>query len=218
MLKADPFEDWLFLFLHINPYNKTMKKLILATAIGLLSICSQAQSFQKNDLVLSGGLGRSIFSTASWNAYQTIPGFRSSFLQPITLKAEYAITDEIGLGFSTVYSAATARWEDNSNTYEYGFNKLSITPRLNIHFLRKKVIDMYIGGGIGYKTGEYRIKSTDPAFSPNNSLGVIPISLEASLGIRAYITPDLGAFAEFGAGHGYLQFGVVYKPLLNTRN
>ena len=157
-----------------------MKKLILAAAIGLMSFGSQAQSFQKNDLILSGGLGRSIFSTASWNTYQTIPGFRSTFLQPITLKAEYAITDEIGLGFSTVYSAATARWEDNAYSYESSYNKLSITPRLNIHFLRKKVIDMYIGGGIGYKTGEYRFKSTDPAFSPSSSLGVIPISLEAS--------------------------------------
>ena len=195
-----------------------MKKLILAATIGFMSFGSQAQSFQKNDLILSGGLGRSIFSTASWSTYQTIPSFRSTFLQPITLKAEFAITDEIGLGFSTVYSAATARWDDNTYSYESSYNKLSITPRLNIHFLRKKVVDMYIGGGIGYKTGEYRFKSTDPAFSPSSSLGVIPISLEASLGIRAYITPDLGAFAEFGAGHGYLQFGVVYKPLLNTRN
>lgn len=195
-----------------------MKKIILAAAIGFMSFGAQAQSFQKNDLILSGGLGRSIFSTASWSTYQTIPSFRSTFLQPITLKAEYAITDEIGLGFSTVYSAATARWDDNTYSYESSYNKLSITPRLNIHFLRKKVVDMYIGGGIGYKTGEYRFKSTDPAFSPSSSLGVIPISLEASLGIRAYITPDLGAFAEFGAGHGYLQFGVVYKPLLNTRN
>ena len=195
-----------------------MKKLILVAAIGFMSFGSQSQSFQKNDLILSGGLGRSIFSTASWNTYQTIPGFRSTFLQPITLKAEYAITDEIGLGFSTVYSAATAKWDDNTYSYESSYNKLSITPRLNIHFLRKKVVDMYIGGGIGYKTGEYRFKSTDPAFSPSSSLGVIPISLEASLGIRTYITSDLGAFAEFGVGHGYLQFGVVYKPLLNTRN
>ena len=195
-----------------------MKKLILAAAIGFMSFGSQAQSFQKNDLILSGGLGRSIFSTASWSTYQTIPSFRSTFLQPITLKAEYAITDEIGLGFSTVYSAATAKWDDNTYSYESSYNKLSITPRLNIHFLRKKVVDMYIGGGIGYKTGEYRFKSTDPAFSPSSSLGVIPISLEASLGIRTYITSDLGAFAEFGVGHGYLQFGVVYKPLLNTRN
>jgi hypothetical protein len=195
-----------------------MKKLILVAAIGFMSFGSQSQSFQKNDLILSGGLGRSIFSTASWSTYQTIPSFRSTFLQPITLKAEYAITDEIGLGFSTVYSAATAKWDDNTYSYESSYNKLSITPRLNIHFLRKKVVDMYIGGGIGYKTGEYRFKSTDPAFSPSSSLGVIPISLEASLGIRTYITSDLGAFAEFGVGHGYLQFGVVYKPLLNTRN
>lgn len=196
-----------------------MKKLILAAAIGFMSLGSQAQSFQKNDLILSGGLGQSIFSTVDLSKYENIPSFRSTFLQPITLKAEYAITDEIGLGFSTVYSAASARWTDSLfYSYDFSFNKLSITPRLNIHFLRKKVVDMYIGGGIGYKTGGYRFKSTDPAFSPSSSLGVIPISLEASLGIRAYITPDLGAFAELGAGHGYLQFGVVYKPLLNTRN
>lgn len=195
-----------------------MKKLILAAAIGFMSIGSQAQSFQKNDLILSGGLGQSIFSTVDLSKYENIPSFRSTFLQPITLKGEFAITDVIGLGFSTVYSAASARWEANAYSYELSYNKLSITPRLNIHFLRKKVIDMYIGGGIGYKTGGYSFNSTDTTFSPFNSLGVIPISLEASLGIRAYITPDLGAFAEFGAGHGYLQFGVVYKPLLNTRN
>jgi hypothetical protein len=195
-----------------------MKKLFLVASLGLLGLASSGQSFQKNDLILSGGLGRSILSTPNWDNYENIPGFSTNLFQPITLKAEFALSNEIGLGLSTVYSAASARWQDQGYSYESSYNKLSITPRLNIHFLRKKVLDMYIGGGLGYKTGEYQFKSTDPAFSPVSSIGVIHISLEASLGMRAYITPDLGAFAELGVGHGYLQFGVVYKPLAQTRN
>jgi hypothetical protein len=195
-----------------------MKKLFLVASLGLLGLASSGQSFQKNDLILSGGLGRSIFALGNWSTYQSIPGFSSTLFQPITLKAEFALSNEIGLGFSTVYSAASARWQDQGYSYESSYNKLSITPRLNIHFLRKKVLDMYVGGGLGYKTGEYLFKSNDPSFAPVSSIGVIPISLEASLGMRAYITPDLGAFAEFGAGHGYLHFGVVYKPLARTRN
>ena len=196
-----------------------MKKVILTLILGIISLSHQAQSFQKNDLILSLGLGQSIFSTVDLSKYEKLPSFHSTFLQPITFKGEFAITDEIGLGLSSVYSAATASWTDSlSYSYKSSFNKLSITPRLNIHFLRKKMVDMYIGGGIGYKTGEYRLSGNNPNFLDYFSLGVIPISLEASLGIRAYITPEFGGFAELGIGHGYFQFGLAYKPLVNTRN
>jgi len=195
-----------------------MKKIIGAGICGLMAFCAQAQSFQKNDVILSGGLGQSLFSLADWDTYKNIPGFSSKFLQPITFKGEFAISDEIGIGLSTVYSAASARWTDSSFSYESNYSKLSITPRMNLHFLRKKVVDMYLGGGIGYKTGEYTYKTNNPRFKPVSSLGVIPVSLEASLGIRAYITPEFGGFAEFGIGHGFLQFGLAYKPMVHSRN
>lgn len=181
-------------------------------------LASNAQSFQKNDLVLSAGLGRTIFTIAVWDSYKTYPGFSSNFIQPITLKAEYAISNEIGLGLSSVYSSATCQWTDNSYNYHPSYHKFSVTPRLNIHFLRKKMIDMYLGGGIGYKTGAYQWDTNDPNFIPPVSVSVIPISLEASLGLRAFFTPEFGGFAELGIGHGYFQFGFAYKPLVSNRN
>ena len=195
-----------------------MKKLIFTLILGVISLSHQAQSFQKNDLVLSAGLGRTIFTTSAWDSYKTIPGFSSNFIQPITLKAEYAISNEIGLGLSSVYSSATAQWTDSNFNYRSSYNKFSVTPRLNIHFLKKKVVDMYLGGGIGYKTGSYQFDTNDPNFIPSGSISVIPISLEASLGLRAFFTPEFGGFAELGIGHGYFQFGFAYKPLVNTRN
>lgn len=194
-----------------------MKKFIIAAVFGLFVCASYGQSFEKNDLILSGGLGRSILSSSNWGTYVNVPGYNINVQQPITIKAEYAMSDVIGLGVSSAYSSALGQWVAQSYNYELAFHKLSATARMNIHFLRKKVIDMYVGGGLGFKTGEYRAQTTNPNITPIN-LNVIPISLEASLGMRAYITPEVGAFAEFGAGHGYLQFGVVYKPLARTRN
>jgi hypothetical protein len=195
-----------------------MKKVILTLILGVISLSHQAQSFHKNDLVLSAGSGRTIFKSAGWDSYKLIPGFSSNFIQPLTIKAEFAITNEIGLGLSSVYSSATAQWSDSNYNYRSSYNKLSVTPRLNIHFLKNKVVDMYLGGGIGYKTGAYQFDSNDPNLIPSTTVSVIPISLEASLGIRAFFTPEFGGFAELGIGHGFFQFGLSYKPLVNTRN
>jgi hypothetical protein len=197
-----------------------MKKGLFTFGFLLVVLISSAQSFKKGDVVVSGGLGKSAFDFSFLNSYMKYLGFKQSYQGPFTGKLELALSDVVGIGVSCGFSQAYASWSriDSVSTtipteYKYRFDyiKSTITPRLNVHFVRHQYFDAYFGLGIGAKTGHYKTTTNDPFFSNNINLKTLPVSFECSLGVRGYFNPTWGAFLEAGAGHGYIQGGVIAK-------
>jgi hypothetical protein len=74
---------------------------------------------------------------------------------------------------------------------------------------KSKHLDPYIGMGMGVRN--FRFSLNVPDFHFNHSLSYPFIGLEATFGLRAYITPNIGVFGELGLAKSVLQLGVCGK-------
>ena len=178
-------------------------------------------AFEKGKSYASLGYGYSLlnYKNLFFSGVNFTSTLKTSGFGPIGLKYEYAISDKIGIGFSAGYTKSSVTLTDNLSTsgseqytYKYSFSKLTITPRLNFHLGGdNKKIDPYIGFGVGFKKVNYGFTTTDSNYKAANISGIIPMSFEASFGCRFLFSENLGGFAEIGAGHGFLQVGLVGK-------
>lgn len=122
---------------------------------------------------------------------------------PFGVNAEYAITDNIGIGGTAMaqfwsYGWGTASW-------------ITFSGEANYHFIQIPVdkLDVYAGAGLGYGIYSFSYTSGWDA----GSTGMSGITLQAIVGARYYFspkmagslriaTPFLGSFTGFGAAVG----------------
>jgi len=93
---------------------------------------------------------------------------------------------------------------------KWGMNYFSISGRANWHphFIKVDKLDAYAGLALGFETVRVRARSAD-----YEGLGtsVNDVALSFHLGARYQINDKIGAWAELGAGHGVMNFGVSYN-------
>lgn len=170
-----------------------MKKLIITTSI-LLGITlfaashSMAQSFQKGDAVLSGGIG--VGNTYTWTGGLGIP---------LGVSFEYGVTDlevgSIGIGGDIGYvSGGSLSILYIGGKGSYHFNELLEVENENL--------DLYGGLGIYYRNFSY--SGTASTFASGMVAGF-------HVGTRYYFTENLAGYAELGNNWAWLNFGVSYK-------
>lgn len=193
-----------------------LKRFTLFLVVLMLSQISVAQSFVKGKTYWSLGYGQQAWSIKKeYSIYQGREGFDIGGFGPIGLKGEYAITEYIGIGFSTVYSISRINWLENAGTeihyYQVSDRKFTFTPRLNLHFSKSNVFDFYMGGGFGIRSRKREKTTNDIMYQFDSSPISIPISMELSLGCRFNFADNVGSFLEVGVGHGYLQGGVFVR-------
>lgn len=193
-----------------------LKRFTLFLIALILFEVSMAQSFVQGNRYLSLGYGQQAWSVKKeYSIYQGREGFDISGFGPITLKGEYAVTNHIGIGFSTVYSNSRINWLENPGTeihyYQVSDRKFTFTPRLNLHFSKSNVFDFYMGGGFGFRNRKREKTTNDIMYQFDSSPISIPISMELSMGCRFNFADNVGSFLEFGVGHGYLQGGVFVR-------
>lgn len=199
-----------------------MKRIITIGLVLLLSATSltgKAQSaFEKGKSYVSLGYAAQLIPIkAIFKVYADELGFSVKGLGPVVVKYEYGISEKVGIGFNIGYTSGNIQWTapdslggGGTYNYQYKYSKLTATPRFNYHFGDNKMIDPYLGMGIGFKRAQYNLTTNDPFFQ-GLSISGIPVSFEATFGLRVLFTEQIGGFAEIGAGHGFFQFGAVGK-------
>ncbi len=175
-------------------------------------------AFQKDKSYVSLAYALPIISVNSiFNIYAKYAGFNTSVTGPIRFNYEYGYSNKVGIGLNMGYTSGTISFHNvlpdsfgHIYSYSYQYSKISVVPRINYHMASDKKIDPYIGIGLGFKKVLRVLDTDNPNFKPLN-MRWIPIAFEATIGCRFLFKPNVGAYVEIGAGHGFAQFGVVGK-------
>lgn len=149
---------------------------------------------------------------------------RISGIGPMGLRAEYMLADQIGLGFDIIYNSWGATFDIDSTgsdgvtrPYEtkLTMSRIRVQARINYHFVTSDQLDAYVGFGAGYNNRVYSLKTELEGYDDSNLLGSEPSSLPASarvaLGMRYYLTENIGLNGELGLGGPLLSAGVSIK-------
>ena len=194
-----------------------IKQRVLSLAILMLGINSvyAQRAFEEGKLTFASGYGfGNVIQTMYIESSKSDIGFKSYNFGPLHFKAEYGITDGVGVGLSINYVRAGASFKNSnalSDPYNYHimYQSLSALLRFNFHLGKNEKIDPYIGLGLGGRTGEWWENSYEDK-QPFIAIATLhPLGFEAVFGLRYYIVPNVGLYTEIGMAKSLIQFGVV---------
>ncbi len=202
-----------------------MKKIIIfCSAVLLTSFGAFAQgekpagggdmAFHKDAVVFSAGygfpnFGKSILKLGN-NSNFTATGFG-----PWHLKGEIGLSDKVGLGLSLNNNRFGGKWNgdssgvDNYYNYDVSVNSIAVNVRMNFHFATTDKLDPYFGLGFGYRSNTWKAKTNDNDYSTPGTL--IPLGFEITVGMRYYVSKNIGIYVEAGPAKSFIQGGLAVK-------
>ncbi len=146
-----------------------------------------------------------------------------SGIGPVLMKAEYMLSNRLGICINASFSNYRIAWYDDSydtiqqkyRPFEMGIKsyELAGTVRGNYHFWQRSHFDSYAGLGIGYglfHIGGYTTAHTT-IFGFQYDLPPT-LSLECTYGIKYFPLRNLGIFAEAGLGKSWILFDKYFIP------
>ena len=175
-----------------------MKKLafVLLVPFSLLSSGNVFAQYDGGDKLLNAGVGLNT---------------RYSGGLPITSSFEYGITNNISAGVGLEFITNTYR----TSGPNYGYTVFSFGARVSYHInkllkLEMEKLDLYIGGGVGYRVFNWNDKKG--TYYPIGNAYGSNIFLGAHAGARYYLMPTVGAFVEVGVnGAVVASTGVAFR-------
>jgi hypothetical protein len=214
------------------------KKVVLGLILGMVvtgSAVAQNRgggsgdgAFGEGKIVISAGygfpnLGKTVLKT--WENDPDNLNFKATGFGPMHFKAEYGLSDKIGIGLSVNQVSFAANWEDQYEEYNSSngtyttvtykeklkYSSTAINGRLNIHFGDSEKLDAYWGIGGGYKLSSWKFTSENPNRPDESIPGFIPVSFETTFGVRYYFTPNIGFYSEIGYAKSIIQAGISAK-------
>lgn len=143
----------------------------------------------------------------------------------VVLKAEYFMSDRIGIAGSLCYGffathdvAENNVWDGNTQTwttqnyfYDSKIHKLRFTLGINIHALRTHRVDSYFGFQAGGKDAWLKYKTNDPNVTGDAEIFVFPFAMRVHYGFRIFFNEFLAANMELGLGGPLINAGLTYK-------
>lgn len=196
-----------------------MKKIFftaIATVSLFCSLTAQAQS-GNGRVIFSAGYGFPNFLASTLNAFDKYENFSVSSAGPFFGKLEFMITDRVGIGVNVAYSTVSGNFTEDSITFEgqdliydskITRTSLSVLGRLNVHFGNSEHFDPYAGIGIGYRNAHYTYTSENPNGNDYSFPGFNPVGLDMTVGMRFYLTKNIGFYTEVGLAKAPIQVGV----------
>ncbi|QLH44914.1 MAG: hypothetical protein HWD58_04450 [Bacteroidota bacterium] len=206
-------------YLYPNAENRTCRNFTVQFNVwrGIRRRPVRATMFTKNHVTISAGYGAPSILRAFLKYNNTRSEYTVKGWGPYMFKIDWMFHRRWSVGINGSYNFSRLSWMDDGwdtvihakRLYEYGIEaeELAATLRVNYHFLIRKTIDLYAGLGAGY--GKFALGTYTEA--PVNQFSVAyefpkPLSLEATLGGRYYITKWLGLYAEVGLGKSWILF------------
>ncbi len=165
----------------------------------------EMKSHDKNEIAVSLGYGLGNVWISFLKKNYNTQDYQISAIGPFDASAEFFVHQRISTGLSFAYSKIKGNLArflvDEQLTIFTAF------VRANYHFGRYKKLDPYAGLGAGYVRAVYTNSLGIPS---NNVPGNFDYSVQ--LGVRYYVKPHLGLYAELGYVNGsFAQVGVVCK-------
>jgi hypothetical protein len=143
---------------------------------------------------------------------------RTTIIGPVGLRAEYMVSNVVGLGGDLQFNRSTISWTERVYdihgvpyaTYSYKINwtRIRAMGRVAFHFAVSRVFDPYfaVSGGLRIEI----LFSNDPDY--NEGIAGVGPAARLALGTRFFFTPNIGGFAELGVfGGGLFHFGLSAK-------
>lgn len=144
-----------------------------------------------------------------------------SGIGPMGIRAEYMVSDKIGLGVDFIYNSFNVQFEaDSLNADGTLFRTFDVKPimqryriqaRFNYHFATTEKVDPYIGVGAGTNLRVWKVKTDYPNYEYNESGTLLPISMRVCIGTRYFFTNNIGIHGEIGIGGPVVSAGVSLK-------
>lgn len=185
-----------------------MKRVALLAVVLFCSVCgAEAQNtFEKNDVVLSAGVG---IGTAVDIGRTVVP--------PISFKAEYCLLDRLFDDRSALGVGGYMGFAAGRKTYAYyGYNRFS--QRINdvmigacgtFHYQFVNRLDTYAGLMLGGTIANTRNEGVwTLGGNPPRHGGFL---FDVFVGARYYVIPNLAVYGEFGFGVAYFNLGVSFR-------
>lgn len=216
---------------------KAIFTIILLCFINMKIIAENNDStaFNLGKIILNVGYGFPNLDKAAFdNNFQWYRNdtYKSMGYGPFHFRAEYGVSDKIGIGVSFNYDTYGGTWSEDyiinngfgsTQYYTYHFKKtmtaLTGLIRFNYHVFTTKKLDPYFALGVGFKNIKKTATSDDPdskraeyILKGYNDSGAnnLPAdaACEAVAGMRYYFTPHIGIYSEMGIAKSLIQLGV----------
>jgi hypothetical protein len=187
--------------------------------------------FYPNRFIIQGGIGAGTGIGATFGLLKDYIDLNTKVKVPYFIKAEYAVHKNIGIGVNFARSGADFSFNLPDTVRVNGVAQLtnvdlqyrswSIMPRINVHFFPASKADLYFGLGIGWRQNNFKISTNNEAaeftiplidYKVNAKIpkvGFGTLGMDATLGFRYFITPNLGLYTELGMAKGFIQAGGV---------
>jgi hypothetical protein len=208
-----------------------MKKIILALTVLLTGSAAFGQAATMGSIIVDpyfGGpnFGKSFTSqlSSTSTSNMVVRGFG-----PLGLRAEYVVSDKIGLGVDVIYNNYNATYNNVDSLYDgntgtwttqvtqdqYQMQRLRIQARMNFHFeVNNPNLDAYLGIGAGTNNRFRKYYVDNVLQSDASTVGdftLIPFSLRICTGMRYYFTENVGLNLELGLGGPVFSGGLSFK-------
>lgn len=212
--------------------NKNYLKVFIALAMIAVGFnqTSFAQAVEEENIIIEGYYGFPNLYTATFKAAYANSGTELDLTAggagPFGFRAEYMVTDKIGLGLDLGFSNSSIGFNEevlvqNSTTgldelvlysYDFSTKKIGALVCFNYHFLDNDEFDLFSTVGLGYSNRTFDFTSTDPSFEPMSVSRLVPVGFKVGLGMRYFFTDNIGANLQLGLGHGGLvNAGLSFK-------
>ena len=199
-----------------------MKKILFFALICLSINGLQAQIYPKGSVNFSAGYGVISPGNILLNIITKGLDFKNvttNLSGPVYLKGEYAVMDNFTLGLNVNYSKTSATFTLDSAAYigkysgTFGLGSTSVILRANytIPFAEDRAGFM-MGLGVGYRGFRLSYSDDDPRTPVDGGISLpVPMTGELTLGLRYYLTENIGVYVETGFTRTLLQGGITAR-------
>ena len=210
-----------------------MKKTLL-TIVGTfaLAMSSFGQANTQGSIIIDPYYGYPNFGKSFFSILETTTlNYKATGIGPCGLRAEYMISDKIGVGIDFIYNSNKTSYSDTATvydsisqsysnymySYERTMQRIRVHARINFHFdISNPNLDAYFGVGAGtnnrirhyYQNG---VEINDDLTSLLSKLTASPVTIRLCTGLRYYFTPNIGANLELGLGGPLISAGASFR-------
>ncbi len=195
--------------------GKIMLFILVFTLFGFQNVKSQI--VEEGNVVVDVYYGwPNLYTTALKNLYADNALDNSidlGSLGPLGLRFEYMLSDKVGIGLDAGYVNTWLEYNEkdvSTNTiynYKISAPKVHALFKMNFHFSQSDKLDAFAGFGVGYRNRQFKLETNDPTESIDFD-SFIPVGLRLNIGVRYFLTDNIGLGAEMGLGGPLLSFGV----------
>jgi Outer membrane protein beta-barrel domain len=206
----------------MRQFSKAATAILIMLLLGMGSI--QAQTMHKGNFVIDGYYGFPNLTTSALKllvreVYDS-PDLVAKGIGPFGGRAQYMVTDELGLGLDVYYAKSSVEFTTQYTDTIVGTQTFKVQldnprPRFlfraDYHFLNSENVDFYAALGLGVNAAHFKFTTQDPIFNKNSLTlpGIIPVAFRLAIGTKVYPVPFLGIGAELGIGGPLLTVGLT---------